>query len=141
MKKVPPMTGSRSEGTGVRTKHTTDKEANMRLDLYTKAVLTVIACCLLYLCFVSRPQIVHADGPQHVLIDGLAQGASFPTVIAGVWQDSSNPFALPVIAVQNIPVSVMNIGGQDVASGAIPVVNTHNPGNPIAIPLTVMQAH
>ncbi len=33
----------------------------MRLDLYTKAVLTVIACCLLYLCFVSRPQIVHAQ--------------------------------------------------------------------------------
>jgi hypothetical protein len=99
----------------------------MRLDLYTKAVLTVIACCLLYLCFVSRPQIVRAEGQEHVLIDGVSQGAYLPVIIAGVSEDSFHPFEVPVTirsASQNVPVSVMNVGGQGVSPGEIPVAQT-----------------
>jgi hypothetical protein len=134
------MTGSRSQGKRVRTKHTTDKEANMRLDLYTKAILTVIACCLLYLCFVSRPQIVHAQGgQQHVIIDGADREALLQVVISGVREDTYHPFAFPVIAAEHnpIPVDITTIGGQGIASGSIPVANTIYAGNGNPIPLAV----
>lgn len=112
----------------------------MRLDLYTKAVLTVIACCLLYLCVVSRPQIVRAEGQEHVLIDGLSQGANLPVLIAGVSGDSYHPFEVPVTirsASQNVPVSVMDVGEQGF-HGAIPVINTNAPGGGV-IPIVVTQ--
>jgi hypothetical protein len=93
--------------------------------------MTVIACCLLYLCFVSRPQIVHAQGQEHVFIDGVSPDAYLSAIIAGVREDFYHPFAVPVTirsAAQNVPVSVMNVGGQDLPPGVIPVANALAPG-------------
>ena len=39
----------------------------MRIDWYTKAVLTVIAAALVYLC-AATGQTVHADAPQRVIV-------------------------------------------------------------------------
>lgn len=57
----------------------------MRVDLYTKAVLTVIAVCLIYLSAQMRPQKVYAEatpGPTPVVIVGAK--AAVPVVYAGV---------------------------------------------------------
>ena len=49
----------------------------MNVDLYTKAVLTVIAASLVYLCLVGQPAPLHAQPaaaraePQRVYIAGL----------------------------------------------------------------------
>lgn len=45
----------------------------MKIDLYTKIVLTIIASCLTFLCFSKSPRPVQAQ-PQiqtHVIIDGV----------------------------------------------------------------------
>ena len=110
----------------------------MSNDLYTKGVLTVITCCLLYLCFVNHPQIVHADPQQHVWIDGASPDAFVPTLIAGVLNNPSQPsFAIPIRSADQLPVSIMNIGGQNLPSwGAMPVMNT-NGSDMKVLPLTV----
>jgi hypothetical protein len=46
----------------------------MKIDLYTKTVLTVIACCLMYLCFARRAPTVHAAEPTPVVIVGQTDG-------------------------------------------------------------------
>ena len=102
----------------------------MRLDLYTKAVLTVIASCLLYLCFIGRQQVVRADDGQ-VVISGVSPDVRFQAVIAGVSEDSYHPFEIPVTirsAYQNVPVSVERV------AGAIPVANPLTPtGEPVVL--------
>lgn len=108
------------------------------VDLYTKAVLTVIACCLLYLCSVShQPQIVHADTLQHVWIDGASLDARVGTFLTGVYEDSYHPFAIPIRSADRyLPVSIANVGGSDLSWGAIPVMNT-NGSDLKVLPLTV----
>lgn len=104
----------------------------MRVDLYTKAILTVIACCLLYLCFVSRPQSVHAQVGEHVIVDNQY----LPVSLVGVNQDSYHPFYVPVtIAGRNVPVAIVAVGDESISS-AVPVANWYNLKGE-AVPLTV----
>ena len=62
----------------------------MRIDNYTRFILTVIALCLLYLCgrdAIIAPK-VHADSPIEVLlVDG--RGHSLP--VTGIYGGSSLP--------------------------------------------------
>ena len=113
----------------------------MRLDLYTKVILTVIACCLLYLCFVGRTETVHAQAQQHVWIDGASPGTYVPVIIAGV--SDVHSFSVPVeirSASQKVPVSVMNIAGHDLSTTGpvIPVGNAVRDDG-VIIPLVVEQ--
>jgi hypothetical protein len=68
----------------------------MRVDTYTKAVLTVIAACLVWLCFGGfATRTVSADGPQDVRIVGWKDAAdkihNLPVV-----RRSSDAYSLPV---------------------------------------------
>ena len=53
----------------------------MKIDLYTKVVLTIIAACLLGLVFRDTPIVTTAysetaaEAPIHVIIDGVQGGA------------------------------------------------------------------
>ncbi len=76
-----------------------------------------------------------------MIIDGVSQGVYLPVTIAGVSEDNYH-FALGVTirgASENIPVKVMNIGGEDIAAGAIPVVNRYATGGQTLVPLEVKQ--
>jgi hypothetical protein len=56
----------------------------MKIDNYTKFILTVIACCLLWLCFTNSPPTVKAQAAQHVIIDdvnGLITGSGLPVYV------------------------------------------------------------
>ncbi|HEV2383510.1 MAG TPA: hypothetical protein VG206_27415 [Terriglobia bacterium] len=51
----------------------------MQIDKYTKFLLTVIACCLVYLCLKDAIAIpkVHAEGPMKVLlVDSIGRPVS-----------------------------------------------------------------
>jgi hypothetical protein len=71
----------------------------MRPDAYTKAVLTVIAAALVYLCAASAPigTAVQAQlGPTQVVIAG--------------WYDSSQQRVVPLSAAQGLPMSGTGLG-------------------------------
>ncbi|MGE0449976.1 MAG: hypothetical protein AB7Q29_10385 [Vicinamibacterales bacterium] len=56
----------------------------MTPDRYTKAVLTVIAACLVYLCIAvttGSPVSAQTDGPQRVIIVGWKEWGSSGRVI------------------------------------------------------------
>jgi len=57
----------------------------MRIDLYTKAVLTVIALCLVYLC-VDRPSV--ASTVQAQSQEGQFQRQLLQRVVIAGWLDS-----------------------------------------------------
>jgi hypothetical protein len=70
------------------------KEAKM-IDRYTKAVLTVIALCLLYLCM-GRPGMVTA---------AAAQTSGYPRMVLQGWVDSTGvewKFPQPKVAVNGV---------------------------------------
>jgi hypothetical protein len=70
----------------------------MKIDIYTKGVLTVIAACLVYLCL-GKPAFVstaHAQGQQtHVVIDGWSYGTN--NFVMQPLQD--NPLPVRVVVV------------------------------------------
>jgi hypothetical protein len=76
----------------------------MKIDLYTKVVLTTIATCLLVLVFRDAPVVTTArategDKPMHVIIDsfdGSFNSAAMPVKIEGIKGD-----AMPVINPKN----------------------------------------
>ena len=61
----------------------------MRVDVYSKAVLSVIAACLLWLCAERQiwPPVVKADGIQSVFIVGVgtAMRGVLPVEIKNDW--------------------------------------------------------
>jgi hypothetical protein len=76
----------------------------MKVDLYTKCILTVIACALLWLCFGDFNRPVSAQGPVRVVIDGvtpsmqpvpvrLIGGTKYNTLAV----DEDNPVAVKVV--------------------------------------------
>jgi hypothetical protein len=78
---------------------------NMRVDLYTKGVLTVIAACLVYLCSEVPLHTVHADpGPQPVYITGTR----VPLAV-GIVGTSYNEITNQWIYSAPIPVKQVNI--------------------------------
>jgi hypothetical protein len=70
----------------------------MKTDLYTKAVLTIIAACLLGLVFRDVPTVTTAhaettgEPPIHVIIDGV-QGGALPV---GNARDPVNGYKIPL---------------------------------------------
>jgi hypothetical protein len=76
----------------------------MKIDLYTKVVLTTIAACLVVLVFRDAPVVTTArategDKPMHVIIDSFDGGfnsAAMPVKIEGIKGD-----AMPVINPKN----------------------------------------
>ena len=75
----------------------------MKIDLYTKVVLTTIAACLLGLVFRDVPTVTTAyaetatQSPIHVIIDGV-QGGALPVANA---RDPVNGYRIPLYT-QNI---------------------------------------
>jgi hypothetical protein len=67
----------------------------MKIDVYTKIVLSVIAGCLIFLC-VNRPSaVVHADNPMPVNIVAVSTtSGALPVGIVGTawkWNDPTPP--------------------------------------------------
>lgn len=63
----------------------------MRVDLYTKTVLTVIAGALVWLCFLQMTPAVHAQNPvaaQRVVITGFESDSAYglPVTLVSVAQ-------------------------------------------------------
>lgn len=81
----------------------------MKIDLYTKVVLTIIALCLVWVCVkdVSVTQTASAQGTQPVSIVGITGGLIIPVGISGIEQYPSAPWdPLPVSETKNpLPVS------------------------------------
>lgn len=94
----------------------------MRVDLYTKIVLTTIACCLVWLCVRDVAFITPAHAQMHsqsVFIAGVAQnvalpvqpalGTTFPVNIASIgrgYTNAGHPLnwqPLPVVSVTPTP--------------------------------------
>jgi hypothetical protein len=79
----------------------------MKIDLYTKVILTTIAACLLALVFRNAPVVTTAhaadgDKPMHVIIDAF--------------DGRFNSAAMPVSI-------------EDIKGGAMPVINPKNSSN------------
>ncbi len=75
----------------------------MRVDTYTRAVLTVIALCLVYLCVrEAAPRVGAQDAPTRVVITGVAldqsgTAAILPVGIVGEMRLAGTTYtALPV---------------------------------------------
>lgn len=85
------------------------KERLVKIDLYTKVVLTIIALCLVWLCVKDMPvtRTASAQGAQPVTIVGITQGMILPVGISGIDRYPSAPWEpLPVSETQNpLPVS------------------------------------
>jgi hypothetical protein len=78
----------------------------MKLDLYLKTVLTVIALALLWIGFTLNTKVVHAAGPTPVVITGIQfpnGTATLPVGIAATgWTQEGTWMRDP------LPVSVSN---------------------------------
>ncbi len=81
----------------------------MKVDLYTKCVLTVIAACLVILVF-ENPQPVRAQDPN----------AGLRVVISG-FDPTNLPGGIPVNIKGNAAIPVTLAGGGADGKGAIPV--------------------
>lgn len=83
----------------------------MRVDLYTKAVLTVIALCLVYLCIdrAASGSPVHAESQE-----GQFQRQLLQRVVIAGWLDSDGierrlPGSMPNNATGPRPLPVLNV--------------------------------
>jgi hypothetical protein len=117
----------------------------MRTDLYTKLVLTVIAFCLVWICFrdVNLSTPVEAQPrPQEVVISGvrtrsgflpvsIRQSEQLPVTISSVSpQLTQLPVSINGVNLQNqqLPVSIENIGrGLGQNGEAVPVRAVRTP--------------
>ncbi len=85
----------------------------MRVDTYTKAVLTVIAACLVWLCIGQRAMPVSADAPQEVIVVGVR--GTVPVVTAprtslmvrptGDWYENG----LPIVSSNPLPIRITGV--------------------------------
>ena len=83
----------------------------MRIDFYTKAVLTLIASSLVYLCLAPKVTTAHADGPTPVMIVGVAGDGVLPVGLAGTVYVEDHVPGLPRNGhwvYQAIPVKVIS---------------------------------
>jgi hypothetical protein len=79
----------------------------MKTDLYTKVMLTVIASCLLYLCFLSKVPTAQAAGEPPCGFPGLPPcPAATNVVITGVALPGG--IGLPVVPQSAFPVYVQD---------------------------------
>jgi hypothetical protein len=78
----------------------------MKLDLYAKSILTLIAAALLWLCFdsVLHPRAAAAQGPVKVIITGVDRETTvLPVKIIGGTKfgllrvDEANPLAVTIV--------------------------------------------
>jgi hypothetical protein len=60
------------------------EEPTMKIDTYTKTVLTIIAICLVWICVRDVPRPAQANAPQPVIVTGYASGAEASVVIKGI---------------------------------------------------------
>ncbi len=79
----------------------------MRIDAYTKAVLTVIALCLVWICISGRFSTpVSAIAPQEVVLVGVrGERTVVPVRPTDEWYDT----ALPIDAARPLPTRLMAI--------------------------------
>jgi hypothetical protein len=71
----------------------------MRIDLYTKAILTIIAACLVWLTFGARSilPVVEAQNPDRVVIVGWEDRTGFVTRLPELPESlRQRPFPVPV---------------------------------------------
>jgi hypothetical protein len=85
----------------------------MKLDLYLKTVLTVIALALLWIGFTLNTKPVHAAGPTPVVITGIQFPNGTSTLPVGIAATSWSQFGtwtrdpLPVaVSNQNLTVTI-----------------------------------
>jgi hypothetical protein len=64
----------------------------MKPDLYTKAILTIIAVCLLYAVVRKEPEAVRADGPMPVVITGVELSDAANVLPVGIAASSRTCF-------------------------------------------------
>ena len=58
----------------------------MKIDVYTKTVLTIIAICLVWICVrdVTISRSAQANAPQPVIVTGVARDVETSVVIRGI---------------------------------------------------------
>jgi len=58
----------------------------MKIDVYTKMVLTIIAICLVWICVrdVTISRSAQANAPQPVIVTGVARDVETSVVIRGI---------------------------------------------------------
>lgn len=61
----------------------------MKIDRYTQTMLTLIAACLVWLCFQRSIQPVQAAAPQEVVITGVKTNEVLPVGVVGTHYDQS----------------------------------------------------
>ncbi len=76
----------------------------MKVGLYTNAVLTVIAVCLIFLCWTSRPPVAHAAGQPGCGLMGQPPCNPTMNVVITGWRLPGYSNGLPVSIVG--PVSI-----------------------------------
>jgi hypothetical protein len=122
----------------------TEENPRMKIDVYTKTVLTVIAVCLLMLCVKSlwEPNRVAAQVTpivQRVVIEGVDVNVpqlqkGIPVNLYGLGSASALPVSvvgtslnIPVNIKQvggSIPVNVLQVAGQAVGKEGVPVTSS-----------------
>ena len=102
-------------------------EKAMRVDLYTKVVLTIIASSVLYLCRISTLPIAHAEG-QPTNCGHFGQVPCGQPVIVVGWQlaPTSNGFPVTVLgppvavkADRPLPVGIASTGAKFDSAGFV----------------------
>jgi hypothetical protein len=127
----------------------------MRIDFYTKSVLTVIALSLVFLCgrSVIAPPSVGAQNPQALRVviagvdpDGVRDGlpvtiiagpraipvtlstdATVPVVIRGAGPNATLPVPVDVVRRDPLPVDISRVAGQAVGKEGIPTHAVRQP--------------
>jgi hypothetical protein len=100
----------------------------MKIDLYTKTVLTVIAACLLVLCVrpFLQPTTVSAQAPTRVTIMGI--DATNPQLRKGIPVDlfglEAKSLPVSVVGTNPVPVNITYVGGEAVGKQGLPVVSS-----------------
>jgi hypothetical protein len=64
------------------------EEPTMKIDAYTKTVLTIIAICLVWICVKDVTRSAQANAPQPVIVTGVASGAETSVVIKRIELDA-----------------------------------------------------
>lgn len=83
----------------------------MKIDIYTKTVLSIIAICLVWICVrdVTISRSAQANAPQPVVVTGYAQGVKTPVVIREINLDGA-PRSYSILHKDRVlPVQTINL--------------------------------
>src|SRR5437868_4230530 len=127
----------------------------MRIDFYTKSVLTVIAVSLLFLCArsVITPPSASAQNPQALRVviagvdpDGVRDGlpvtivagpraipvtlntdAPLPVIVRGAGPNATLPLPVDIVRRDPLPVDISRVAGQAVGREGVPTHAVRQP--------------